>query len=68
MRAGDENSGEPAMTRCKEQPFRIPRIPAYRRAFQRLEKGLARARERHQEEAGSSESERIDRARLALFG
>ena len=56
------------MNRCQEQPYPIARIPAYHRAFQRLEKGLARARERHQQESASSESERIDLARLALFG
>ncbi len=56
------------MNRCQEQPYRIARIPAYRRAFQRLEKSLARARQRHERESPSSESERIDRARVALFG
>jgi hypothetical protein len=56
------------MKRFQEQPYRIVRIPAYHRAFQRLEAGLARALERHQRESSPSESERIDRARLALFG
>jgi hypothetical protein len=56
------------MNRCQEKPHRIAGIPAYRRAFQQLEKGLARARARHQAESASSESQRIDQARLALFG
>ena len=44
------------------------RSPAYRRAIERLEEALARARERHEDDSAFSESERIDRARLALFG
>jgi hypothetical protein len=56
------------MNRRKEQSYRRAGIPAYRRALQRLEQGLARASERHKREAASSESERIDGARLALFG
>ena len=41
---------------------------AYRRAVQRLDEALARARERQEEGSALSENERIDRARLALFG
>lgn len=51
-------------------PPRTRHAAAYRPAFERLDAALASARQcrRNQKEAGLAETERITRARLALFG
>ena len=51
-------------------PIRTKYAAAYRPAFERLEAALARERERqhNQEQENLVERERINRARLALFG
>lgn len=56
------------MNRTRENNQSSIRDRAHRRAFQRLEAALARARESHEKETASSENQRIDRVRLALFG
>jgi hypothetical protein len=56
------------MTNHIRKPRRVSHPATYRRAVGRLEEALARARERQQEQSAFSECDKIDQARLALFG